>query len=335
MSNLLRSKMSRRKFFATSIAGASAASVLKPRVFAGAQDNAAVKVVLVKTADRVQGVKDVLRLLAFSSPKGKDVFLKPNFNTADPAPGSTHNDTLRQLILELKARGAAKITLGESSGPPETKKVLEDKGIPAMAQELGFDVINFEELEKDGWTTFNPPSNHWSNGFSIPRVAAEAKYAVSTCCLKTHGFGGHFSMSMKLAVGLTPKSIRRELHSKRDTDMRAMIAELNLGYRPNFILMDGVDAFVDGGPSRGKLVQAGVMIGGTDRVAVDAVGVAVLKDLGSNATIMDRKIFEQDQIKRAVELGLGVKEAGQIELVSGDEAGRAYAAKIKSILKDG
>lgn len=335
MNNALRTKMSRRKFFATSLAGAAAASVLTPRAWAGAQGNAAAHVVLVKTTDRVQGVKDVLRLLSFPAPKGKDVVLKPNFNTADPAPGSTHNDTLRQLILELKARGAAKITLGESSGPPATKKVLEDKGIPAMAQELGFDVVNFEELAEDGWTAFNPPGNHWSNGFSLPKVVVQSDYVVSTCCLKTHGFGGHLSMSMKLAVGLTPKSIRRELHGKRDTDMRAMIAELNLGYRPKLIVMDGVDAFVDGGPSRGKLVQAGVMIGGTDRVAVDAVGVAVLKELGSNATIMDRKIFEQDQIRRAVELGLGVKEAGHIELVSGDEAGRAYASKIRSILKDG
>ena len=335
MSGDLYPKMSRRKFFETSLAGAAAVSAFKPRLLAGAQGGSKTTVVLVKTMDRTQGVKNVLSLLSFSSPKGKDVFLKPNFNTADPAPGSTHNDTLRQLILELKERGAAKITLGESSGPPQTKKVLEDKGIPAMSQELGFDIINFEELAEDGWTTFNPPSNHWSNGFSIPRAAAEAKYCVSTCCLKTHGSGGHFSLSMKLAVGLTPKSIRRELHSKRDTDMRKMIAELNLGYRPNFILMDGVEAFVDGGPSRGKKVDAGVMIGGTDRIAVDAVGVAVLKELGSNATIMGRKIFEQDQIQRAVELGFGIRGPEQIEIAASDEAGRAYADKIRAILKEG
>ena len=335
MKHDLFSKMSRRKFLETSLAGAAAVSVFRPKSLAGGQGSAKTTVVLVKTMDRTQGVKDVLSLLSFASPKGKAVFLKPNFNTADPAPGSTHNDTLRQIILELKERGAATITLGESSGPPQTKKVLEDKGIPAMSHELGFDIVNFEDLAEDGWTTFNPPGNHWSNGFSIPRAAAEAKYAVATCCLKTHGFGGHFSMSMKLAVGLTPKSIRRELHSKRDTDMRKMIAELNLGYRPNFILMDGVEAFVDGGPSQGKKVEAGVMIGGTDRIAVDAVGVAVLKELGSNATIMGRKIFEQDQIQRAVELGFGIRGPEQIEIAAPDDAGRAYADKIRALLKEG
>jgi uncharacterized protein (DUF362 family) len=189
-------------------------------------------VVLIKTRDRAQGVKDVLRLLQVPALEGKSVLLKPNFNTADPAPGSTHNDTLRQLVLELKSRGAGPITLGESSGPPLTKKVMDDKGIPALAQELGFGVLNFEELAEDGWIHFAPAGNHWQNGFSLPKAVVESPFMVSTCCLKTHGFGGHYSMSMKLAVGLTPKSIRRELHGKRDTDMRAMIAELNQGYRP-------------------------------------------------------------------------------------------------------
>ncbi len=54
----------------------------------------------------------------------KDVLLKPNFNTADPFPGSTHNDTLTYLILHLKEMGARSITIGERSGPPETSSVL-------------------------------------------------------------------------------------------------------------------------------------------------------------------------------------------------------------------
>ncbi len=33
---------------------------------------------------------------------GKRVILKPNFNSADEPPGSTHNDTLTNLILQLK-----------------------------------------------------------------------------------------------------------------------------------------------------------------------------------------------------------------------------------------
>ncbi|MGE5301371.1 MAG: hypothetical protein ACM3MB_10505, partial [Acidobacteriota bacterium] len=64
-------------------------------------------------------------------------------------------------------------------------------------------------------------------------------------------------------------------------------------------------------------------------------GLAVLKDLGSNEAIMGRKIFEQEQISRAVELGLGVSRPEDIEIVAGDNKGRAYAEKLKGILLRG
>jgi uncharacterized protein (DUF362 family) len=168
----------------------------------------------------------------------------------------------------------------------------------------------------------------------VPRLVAESPYIVSTCCLKTHGFGGVLSMSLKLAVGITPKPIRRGMHADK-AHMRRRIAEINVAYKPQFIVMDGVEAFVDGGPSSGKRVAANLMIAGTDRVAVDAVGVAILKELGSNAAIMEKKIFEQEQIQRAVELGLGVSGPEQIELVSGDAEGRAWAERIKAKLAMG
>ena len=141
-------------------------------------------------------------------------------------------------------------------------------------------------------------------------------------------------MSLKLAVGMTPKRLMQELHGNR-RHMRRMIAEINLGYKPRFVILDGVEAFVDGGPSAGQRVAANVFVGGTDRVAVDAVGVAILKELGSNAAIMDRKIFEQEQIQRAVELGIGISGPDRIELLGADDASRAYAERIKARLAQG
>ena len=117
--------------------------------------------------------------------------------------------------------------------------------------------------------------------------------------------------------------------------MRKMIAEINLGYRPQLILMDGVEVFTDLGPMTGERKTANVILAGTDRVAIDAVGLAVLKEQGSNETIMGRKIFEQDQMKRAVEIGLGVTGPDQIEVITRDSESRAYADKLKSILLQG
>ena len=82
----------------------------------------------------------------------------------------------------------------------------------------------------------------------------------------------------------------------------------------------------------GELKTANVILAGNDRVAMDAVGLAVLKDLGSNDTIMGKKIFKQEQMKRAVEIGLGVTGPDKIRIVTGDAESKAYAAKLKSIL---
>jgi hypothetical protein len=61
------------------------------------------RVSLVRTSDRAAGVTQSVDLLGINPVKGKKVLLKPNFNTADAYPGSTHNDTLISLIRKLKA----------------------------------------------------------------------------------------------------------------------------------------------------------------------------------------------------------------------------------------
>jgi len=327
--------LNRREFIKGSVVGLASLPALSFNPLTAKEASKKAKIALFKTQDRKEGVQKVLELLDFASVEGKKVMLKPNFNTADSAPGSTHNDTLSQLIKELQERGASEITIGERSGPPATKSVLEDKGIFELAQKLNFKIINFEELEEKDWVHLNPPGNHWKEGFYVARPAVESEYAVSTCCLKTHQYGGVFTMSLKLAVGLTPKKLMRELHGERNNAMRKMIAEINLGYKPKFIVLDGIEAFVDGGPSRGTRKEANVFLAGKDRIALDAAGVAILKELGSNEAIMGRKIFEQEQIKRGVELGLGITKPDQIEFITPDKASREYAQKLKSILAQG
>ena len=335
-------KLTRRDFIRASAAaaaglaaGPAAASLAGRTLEAGEQAGSPARttVALIKTTDRKRGVEEAMKLLKVPSLKGKRVLIKPNFNTADPTPGSTHNDTLAALVVELKKRGPASLVLGERSGPPETKKVMEEKGIFEIAKSLGFGIVNFEELAEADWVPVNPPGNHWESGFFLPRPVVESDCLVSTCCLKTHAHGGVFTMSLKLAVGMTPKKLMRQLH--RSPDQRRMIAEINQGYKPSLIVLDGVEAFVDGGPSQGKLVAAGVFIAGSDRVAVDAVGLAVLKDLGSNEAIMKTKIFEQEQIARAVEVGLGVSGPAGIAFVTPDKASADYAGKLKGILAQG
>jgi len=292
------------------------------------------KIALVKTSDRQTGIKKAVELLGLNPVRDKAVLLKPNFNTSDRYPGSTHNDTLINLIGQLKHMGARSIAIGERSGPPDTSDVLKEKDIYGICRKLDVKLINFEELPEAGWVKIKPEGSHWRDGFYVAKPVLDSECVVSTCCLKTHGFGGVFTMSLKLSVGLTHKRNMTELHSSF-LSMRKMIAEINQAYRPLLILLDGIEVFTDGGPMKGTRKQADVLIAGTDRIAIDAVGLAVLKDIGSNKAIMERKIFEQEQISRAVELGLGVARPDDIDIVAADDESRRYAERIKSILLQG
>jgi uncharacterized protein (DUF362 family) len=298
------------------------------------------QVAFVKTRDRLDGVNQALNILDPPAFAGKHLFLKPNLNSGDPFPGSTHNDTLTALVRWLQAQGAERITVGDRSGIGDTRTVMEQKGIYRLAEALGFDVVLFNEMGADAWKKTDVPGSHWKQGFAVARPALDADAIVQTCCLKTHRFGGHFTLSLKNSVGLAAKQIpgerhdyMRELHLSRH--QRRMIAEINAAYQPALILLDGMEAFVKGGPAKGRKVDAEVILAGTDRVAIDAVGVALLRHFGTTRNVSRGPIFQQQQIARAVELGLGISSPAQIEVVTPDAESEAYAAQIREILTRG
>ena len=302
-----------------------------------AMSNTKSRVALVKTDDRKRGVKTSLKALHLNPVKGKDVLIKPNFNTADITPGSTHNDTLVALVEEIWEMGARSISLGERSYPP-THEVMEKKGILPILDKLNVKAIDFDNLEEKDWVLFKPKKSHWPNGFRIARPILDSECLISTCCLKTHQYGGIFTLSLKLHVGAVPTSrhgydYMRELHGS--LHQRKMIAEINEPFQPVLVILDGIDAFVDGGPMTGKRAKGEVFLASQDRVAMDAVGVAILKFLGSNENIMKPKIFDQEQIARAVELGLGASSPSEIEVIPADENSQDYRDRVLEILKKG
>jgi len=304
----------------------------------GAKSDSA-RIAFVKTQDRADGVRRAVDLLGVNPVGGKCVFLKPNFNSADPAPGSTHPAILRALILKLQGMGAAAISLGDRSGMGNTREVMRSIGVFDLAEELRFETVVFDELGAEDWVMIQPQDSHWEVGFPFARPCLEAEALVQTCCLKTHQYGGHFTMSLKNSVGMVGKIIpgnnhnfMEELHASQH--QRAMIAEINIAYTPALIVLDGVEAFVSQGPANGKRVTSEVVLAGTDRIAIDAVGVALLRHFGNKTHVAEGPIFQQNQIARAVELGLGIDGPEKIEFITGDPDSTAYAERIKDILME-
>jgi uncharacterized protein (DUF362 family) len=332
--------MDRRRFLKDASTLGSAAllapSLLKAFEFAPAP-GAVARVAFVKTTNRAAGVSRAVDLLGLGKFGGKDLFIKPNFNSADATPGSTHEDTLAAVMRKLKALGAGPLTIGDRSGMGNTREVMDKKHAFVLGKELDAKVVVFDELSAADWELLKHPDSHWQQGFALPKLVRKAGGVVQTCCLKTHRYGGHFTLSLKNSVGLAAKwvpgdsyNFMRELHSS--PHQRRMIAEINAGYRPDLIVLDGVQAFVNGGPDQGKLVNANVVLAGTDRVAVDAVGVALLRYFGTTPEVSQGAIFDQEQIARAVQLGIGVSSPKQIELVTGDKESAEYAKPIRALL---
>jgi uncharacterized protein (DUF362 family) len=296
------------------------------------------KVFVFKTTERATGVPALLKKFDLADYSGKRVALKANFNSADPFPASTHLDTLRALMDTLKEAGSSKITLAERSGMGDTDQVLEEMDVFALSTELGFNTVVLDDVDKEDWVKFDRDKTHWLNGFYIAKVFQEAEKVVQTCGLKTHRFGGHFTLSLKNSVGLVAKKVPGgmydymwELHGS--PFQRHMIAEINSHYNLDFVLMDGIKAFVTGGPDKGRVVEPGLLLASQDRVAIDAVGVAILKMYGAKGKVGEADVFEQDQLKRAAELGFGVKSSNEIQLVPLNSESREDVERIEQVLK--
>jgi len=328
---------SRRAFlkFAAAAGGALAFRGWPARVFGAPRS----RVILIKTDDHRDGVLRAIRQVDPIPLRGLSVVIKPNLNSSHRFPASTHEDTLRTLIEVCKAGGAREITIADRSGMGDTPRVIREKGVDVLAREAGVRVVPLETLPASEWTPRSIPGGHWQRGVLFPTLFERADAIISTPCLKTHRFGGHFTMSLKNSVGMVARQgadgydYMRELHGS--PLQRTLIAELNTLYRPALVVLDGIEAFTDAGPEAGRLVRPGVVLAGTDRVAIDAVGVAVLRIHGVGPPVAGGRIFEQEQIRRAAELGLGAASPDAIELVSDNADGRAVIASVQTELARG
>jgi uncharacterized protein (DUF362 family) len=291
--------------------------------------------------NRITGVQGVLGAFDLSVLSGISVAVKANFNSADPFPASTHIDTLDTLCGAILEQRPASVTLVERSGMGNTREVLEKTGVFGLAHKRGFTTRVLDELDRPGWQEIQAAGLHWSRGFFLAKDIAMADYVLQTCCLKTHRYGGDFTLSLKNMVGTIARRVpgldynfMNELHTS--PRQKSMIAEISKFCRTDIIVMDATEGFSSGGPDKGKLIKPGVILASRDRVAIDAVGVALLRVSGTVPGVMKGMIFEQEQIARAAELGIGVSSADRIQLVPLDDAGRSMAEQVQHQLdRDG
>jgi len=238
--------------------------------------------------------------------RGDKVLLKPNFNSPDPYPGSTDLVFLH-AVLELLLETGARITIGESSGGiwRPTRNVFRKLGVPELARHFDVELIAFED-RTDDWVRVKVNGDYLDT-VSMPRSAYEADRLVYLPCMKTHNIAG-FSGALKLAVGFMHPGERRALHARY---LERKIAEINLCWQPNLIIMDGRKAFVSGGPDKGELAEPGLVLASGDLIAIDVEAMKVLLTYKARNKLTADP-WQSPQIATALKHGLGAGKNGYI-----------------------
>lgn len=249
--------------------------------------------------------------------EGDTVLIRPNANTADLPPGSTNPEILKGAIREARKCNPGKIIVAEKSMTTlDTEMVLRKLGLWQAAEAEGADeVLTFDHMKR--FHVKHDRASSWPEGFYVPEFLASVDYMIALPVIKTH-WTATFTMGLKSQISITADLDRRQLPhgQQRDVLFGNMIAESNLVYSPDFYISDATKCFVTDGPNIGTMREPGIVLASQDVIANDAVGLALLKTLGTVSKIQEHSVWAQPQIKRAIELGLGVRGKEEITVKS-------------------
>jgi uncharacterized protein (DUF362 family) len=325
--------LSRREFGALAVAGAI--PLLRPQE---AHKPPASAVAVVKGTDRGKALREALAQLSISDLAGKHVYLKASFNSPDPYPATTHPEMITRVVDSLRRAGCGRITMVERSGMGSASEIWKQLGTAQLARRLELELLPLDDLRDSDWRVEQLDGSHWKRGVEVPRFLTGETCVVQICGANTHRFGGVFSASLKNSIGLVAKyshdaqryNYMQELHAS--PDQRLMIAEVNQVYAPALVVMDAFESFMSGGPESGELGVPGILAVSSDRVAIDAVAVSVLRGYGAGDPIRRTNVFEHEQLKRAAELKIGAGSAEQVRLLAADALSRNAALQIRAVL---
>lgn len=239
---------------------------------------------------------------------GDTIMVKPNFNTADTPPGSSDPLFVKAVIEQLYAHGAGKVVLGESSMfRLSTREVLRTTGMLQAAQEVGAEVVCFDEGE---WVKVEVGGRYLKK-VALAQAGLEAQKMVYVCCLKTHRLAD-FTMSLKLTMGFVKPRDRIKMHVRR---LKQKLAELDLAIAPDLVIMDARRCFISGGPDKGELREPNWILASGDQVAIDVEGLRIIQGYPGHS--LKKSPWELPMIRRAVELGLGATDEAAYRIVNG------------------
>ena len=216
-------------------------------------------------------------LCAFDLPvKGKTVLLKPNLVGLDPlGVMKTHPAVIaatRECFLRL---GASQVFIGD--GPAmdrDTEAIVESVRLRDFTGPLAstFVDLNVDDVQR---VTLKTHASRLKELY-LPKTALGVDFLVSMPKLKTHHWAG-VTLSLKNMFGIVPGSCygwpKNVLHW---AGIDRAILDVNAAARPDFAIVDGIVGMEGNGPIQGTPKASGVLVFGSDPVAVDATCCRVM-----------------------------------------------------------
>ncbi|OGP78130.1 MAG: hypothetical protein A2V86_03020 [Deltaproteobacteria bacterium RBG_16_49_23] len=241
---------------------------------------------------------------------GKSVLLKPNILDALPSPTTTHPQVVKAVAKILYEYGARHVLIGDMSAffKLPTRKNMDLTSMKLIAEEVEAELVPFEER---GWHCVDLPQGRFLKRVYVADALFEVDRIINLPVIKTHR-SATYSIALKNFVGATHFRHRPYLVDR--SHWEEVIAELNLAYTPDLNIIDGTRLMVEGGPWKGRAIDANLIIATGDRIAADVAGLGVLKHYSDLPQIRGVDVWEQRQVKRAIELGMGAKGKDEIEL---------------------
>ncbi len=290
--------LSRRDFVKTSLAASVAiAAGLYPF-----SNTPVVSVVKIRRSNLAGAVEEAMDLLGGTRQILADknrIMLKPNLVSSDPH-ATTKPEVVRALA-KLMIRSGKEVCIGEGSAAapgfnykknvqyrtrkteildPMQQYIFDQLGYTRLAKELNIPLIN---LHSGDLVEVEVPNGLMYDAITLHRSVAETDLLCSVPMMKTHVLAT-VTLGMKNLIGVYPGSVyysvRSFLHDRaaeRGSEGIAYeIIDMVRACKMGLTVIDASYAMEGDGPSDGKLVRMNLIIAGTNPLATDMVGAAIM-----------------------------------------------------------
>jgi uncharacterized protein (DUF362 family)/NAD-dependent dihydropyrimidine dehydrogenase PreA subunit len=246
-----------------------------------------------KAVDLIGGISSFVK-------GGSSVLVKPNLLLAkEPEFGvDTHPEVVRAVVKILKEIGC-KIYLGDSPSVwgnqiEHVDEVYEKSGMKRVAEQEDIQLVKFDK-------------KRWRGKFPLTTWLDNCDYIINIPKFKTHNFT-ILSGAIKNLFGLIPGTYKTELHKAYFTteDFSKILVDIYQEARPVLTIIDGIVAMEGEGPgTSGKLRNTGILLAGSDGIALDTV----------LAIIMGVRPSDILTTKEAYRRGLGIADINSITVL--------------------